>query len=141
MKNREPLIASWSDLLIATLFWVALILAALLVVGCSSLSTIRENRASGTTETFSAPPGIAYSAAKGVLLAEGFKIVEDSPDYISAEYDIQRLLASGSYAAVWIEPQGSGCRVTCRTERKEALSVTTGLTETTFFRLLGKRIK
>jgi len=113
-------------------------LLLLLLSACAGRDTIKQayTDGKGTSETYGIDSKTAFELCRTVLYWEGAKTVDEFPD---EQYMMCRI--SGGYGCgvgVWINAVEEGkSKVTVITKRNVSMSLTTGLTETTFQRDLA----
>ena len=95
-------------------FWrfsrVALLVS--LMTGCATVNDMRAQKASGLAQSYPVPPDRAWQIAHAVLDATSAVAIEEhQPDgYLVADTPAF-LWGLPTRVAVWIDPEGSGCRV------------------------------
>lgn len=118
-------------------FAACLFLACL---GCAGREKIKEAYAAGegTSETYAVDPAAAFELCRTVLFWQGAKSIDEYPD---ENYMLCRIgggLSYGCGVGVWLSAaEGGKTKVTVITKRNVSMSLTTGLTESTFHRDLA----
>jgi hypothetical protein len=118
------------------------ILLLVVLAGCASRDKIKSDHAKGqgTAVVYEIDPKAAFEIGRTVLFWEGAKNIDEYPE---EGYMLCRI--SGGYGCgvgVWYTvEEGGKTKVTVLTRRNMSMSLTTGLTETTFQKDYGKAVE
>ena len=124
-------------------FWrfsrVALLVA--LMTGCATVNDMRAQKASGLAQSYPVPPDRAWQIAHAVLDATSAVAIEEhQPDgYLVADTPAF-LWGWPTRVAVWIDPEGSGSRVTVRCRLVRPGPFSRALSEEEFHQAFARRV-
>src|SRR5260370_26844523 len=117
---------------------VALLVA--LMTGCATVNDMRAQKASGLAQSYPVPPDRAWQLAHAVLDATSAVAIEEhQPDgYLVADTPAF-LWGFPTRVAVWIDPEGSGSRVTVRCRLVRPRPFLRALSEEEFHQAFARR--
>ncbi len=124
-------------------FWrfsrVALLVS--LMTGCATVNDMRAQKASGLAQSYPVPPDRAWRIAHAVLDATSAVAIEEhQPDgYLVADTPAF-LWGLPTRVAVWIDPEGSGSRVTVRCRLVRPGPFLRALSEEEFHHAFARRV-
>lgn len=122
----------------------ALVLALLLVTGCTSMATVREDRArgEGMARDYAATDAHAWDASREVLREQGAATVEEdrSSGCLWAHFEAQGIATSTNVGVCMSPLEGGRTRVVCISRRHRQLTIATRLSEDGFHAALAAKL-